>query len=158
MRARSDVVRRGLTLGTVTLAISAGLITGTSAATPPAGPDPDRAATPVLDWAPCPAGSGPPSAKCATARVPLSYRDPAGPQISLALTKRPATDPQHKIGTVFTNPGGPGAGGRIPPRLEPVVSARFDIVGFDPRGTHADRKDTFSKIVPQLAARCCQVR
>jgi pimeloyl-ACP methyl ester carboxylesterase len=52
----------------------------------------------------------------------------------LALTKRPAKDPQHRIGTVFTNPGGPG-GGRIPPRLSPAIAARFDIVGFDPRGT-----------------------
>jgi hypothetical protein len=103
VRARHTALRRGLTLGTVTLAISAGLTTGTSTATPPAGPDPGRAATPVLDWVPCPEGSGPPSAMCATARIPLSYRDPAGPQISLALTKRPATDPQHKIGTVFTN-------------------------------------------------------
>jgi hypothetical protein len=129
MRARHTALRRGFTLGTVALAISAGLTSGASEATTPTGPDSGRAATPVLDWVPCPEESGPPSAKCATARVPLSYRDPAGPQISLGLTKRPATDQQHKIGTVFTNPGGPGSGGRIPPRLEPVVSARFDIVG-----------------------------
>ncbi|RSM34647.1 alpha/beta hydrolase [Amycolatopsis balhimycina DSM 5908] len=134
MRARQSAFRRGIALGTVTLAISAGLTTGASAATPPAGPDSDRAATPVLDWAPCPGETGPPGSECATARVPLSYRDPAGPQISLALTKRPAKDPQHKIGTVFTNPGGPGSSGRIPPRLSPVMAARFDIVGFDPRG------------------------
>ncbi|MER6791877.1 alpha/beta hydrolase [Amycolatopsis mediterranei] len=120
----------------MTLAISAALATGAGAVTPPAGPDSDSAATPVLDWAPCQGENGPLNYDCATARVPLSYQDPAGPQISLALAKRPATDPQHKIGTVFTNPGGPGSGGRIPPRLQPVVSARFDIIGFDPRGTH----------------------
>ncbi|MFB9903139.1 alpha/beta hydrolase [Allokutzneria oryzae] len=133
MRAGRDALRRGLALGTVTLAISAGLTAGAGAATPPAGPDAGRAATPVLDWVPCPS---PPGTQCATARVPLSYRDPNGPQISLALMKRPATDPQHKIGTVFTNPGGPGNRGRIPPRLSPAVAARFDIVGFDPRGTN----------------------
>ncbi|GAA1955651.1 alpha/beta hydrolase [Amycolatopsis minnesotensis] len=115
--------------------MSAGLVTGAEAGTPPA--DSDRAATPVLDWVPCPDDNSPPGSECATARVPLSYRDPAGPQISLALTKRLATDPRHRIGTVFTNPGGPGGGGRIPPRLSPAMSARFDIVGFDPRGTHA---------------------
>ncbi|MEV5720482.1 alpha/beta hydrolase [Amycolatopsis mediterranei] len=134
MRTGHTALRRGLTLGTVTLAISAGLTTGASAVTPLAGPDADRAATPALDWVPCPGETGPPGSECATARVPLSYRDPTGPQISLALTKRPAKDPQHKIGTVFTNPGGPGSSGRIPPRLSPTMSARFDIVGFDPRG------------------------
>jgi pimeloyl-ACP methyl ester carboxylesterase len=144
MRARHTALRRGLTLGTVTLAISAGLTTGASAAPPPAGPDPDSAATPVLDWIPCPGETGPPGSECATARVPLSYRDPTGPQISLALTKRPAKDPQHKIGTVFTNPGGPGSRGRIPPRLSPVMSARFDIVGFDPRGTNGSTPVTCS--------------
>jgi pimeloyl-ACP methyl ester carboxylesterase len=144
MSARRSALRRGLTLGTVILTISAGLTMGASAATPPAAPDSDSAATPVLDWVPCPGETGPPGSECATARVPLSYRDPAGPQISLALTKRPAKDPQHKIGTVFTNPGGPGGGGRIPPRLEPVVSARFDIVGFDPRGTFASTPVTCS--------------
>ncbi|WP_328604606.1 alpha/beta hydrolase [Amycolatopsis sp. NBC_00345] len=137
MRARRSALRRGLTLGIVTLTISAGLTTGAGAVTPPAGPDSDSAAAPVLDWATCPADTAPPGSECATARVPLSYRDPTGPQISLALNKRPATDTQHKIGTVFVNPGGPGGGGRIPPRLSPAMSARFDIVGFDPRGTSA---------------------
>ncbi|MEU5258582.1 alpha/beta hydrolase [Amycolatopsis sp. NPDC021455] len=130
---RHSAFRRGITLGTVTLVIAAGLTTEASAA---AVPDSDQAATPVLAWVPCPEETGPPGSECATARVPLSYRDPSGPQISLALTKRPAKDPQHKIGTVFTNPGGPGSGGRLPPRLSSAMAARFDIVGFDPRGTH----------------------
>lgn len=136
MRAPHAAFRRGLTLGTVTLALSAGLTTRAGAVPPPAGPDSDRAATPVLDWVPCPGETGPPGAECATARVPLSYRDPAGPQITLALTKRPAKDPRHRIGTVFDGAGGPGASGRIPRRLSPAVSARFDIVGFDARGTN----------------------
>ncbi len=58
MRARHRTLRRGLTLGTVTSAISAALTTGAGAATPPAGPESDSAATPVLDWAPCQGETG----------------------------------------------------------------------------------------------------
>ncbi|GAA3545677.1 alpha/beta hydrolase [Amycolatopsis ultiminotia] len=144
MRAPHTALRRGLTLGIVTAVVSAGPATGAGFATPLAGPDSDRAATPVLDWGPCREDTGPPGSECATAGVPLSYRDPTGPQISLALNKRPATDPQHRIGTVFTNPGGPGGGGRIPPRLSPAIGSRFDIVGFDPRGTSASTPVTCS--------------
>ncbi|WP_233573894.1 alpha/beta hydrolase [Amycolatopsis panacis] len=129
--------RRSLTMGTVALAIAAGLAPGASAAAPPDTPDSDRAATPVLNWSPCPGENGPMDYDCATARVPLSYRDPTGPQITLALGKRRATDQQHKIGTLFFNPGGPGAIGRVPRRMDPALSARFDVVGFDPRGTYA---------------------
>ncbi|WP_434447372.1 alpha/beta hydrolase [Lentzea sp. E54] len=132
MKAGRDALRRGLAVSTVTLAVSA-LLTAGAGAVASAGPDADRAATPVLDWVPC---TSPPGLQCATAQVPLSYRDPDGPQISLALAKRPAGDPEHRIGTVFTKDGGPGNRGRIPPKLSPAVASRFDIVGFDPRGTN----------------------
>ena len=61
-------------------------------------------------------------------------------QISLALIKLGATDPAHRIGTLFTNPGGPGNSGVAFVRDEARdvysagVRARFDVVGFDPRG------------------------
>ncbi len=42
---------------------------------------------------------------------PLDYDQPSGRQISLALIKRPAGDPAHRIGSLFTNPGGPGNSG-----------------------------------------------
>ncbi|MBP2479085.1 pimeloyl-ACP methyl ester carboxylesterase [Crossiella equi] len=140
MGARRRGLRRGVALGTAALAVSAGLVPVAGAA-PPNGPDSDLAATPVLDWTPCPS---PPGARCATAQVPLSYRDPGGPKISLALMKRPARDPANRIGTVFNNPGGPGSSGRVPPRLTPAVADRFDIVGFDPRGTNRSSPVTCS--------------
>ncbi len=77
---------------------------------------------------------------CADYPVPLDYRDPDGEQITLEFVNPPADDPAAKQGTVFFTFGGPGApGGAIVAEagdslLGPKVEARFDIVGFDPRG------------------------
>jgi pimeloyl-ACP methyl ester carboxylesterase len=91
-----------------------------------------------LTWTPCDDGF-----QCATAQVPLDYDQPAGEQLQLALIRLPATDPQHRLGTLFTNPGGPGNSGVAFVRDEARdvytdgVRARFDVVGFDPRGVGA---------------------
>jgi pimeloyl-ACP methyl ester carboxylesterase len=74
--------------------------------------------------------------------VPLDYQHPHGQTISLALIKLPASDPAHRIGSLFTNPGGPGGSGvqfvRLAASLIPAeVRAHFDLVGFDPRGVAA---------------------
>ncbi|OZM70408.1 peptidase [Amycolatopsis antarctica] len=90
------------------------------------------AAVPALEWTPC--GDSAPGYECATAEVPLSYRDPAGQQTPIAVGKLPAVDQEHKLGTIFYNPGGPGTSGRFAPELTPELHQRFDIVGFDPRG------------------------
>jgi hypothetical protein len=67
-----------------------------------------------IAWQPCPAGSVAAAAggfTCATVNVPLDYAKPHGAMIQLALVKHAATDPKHRIGTLFTNPGGPGGQG-----------------------------------------------
>jgi pimeloyl-ACP methyl ester carboxylesterase len=93
------------------------------------------ARVPQLHWTDC--GDG---FQCATARVPLDYDQPRGAQISLALIRLPAGDPAHKLGSVFLNPGGPGGSGVDLVRdagrslFTEQVRARFDLVGFDPRG------------------------
>jgi pimeloyl-ACP methyl ester carboxylesterase len=98
-------------------------------------PIPAARAAATLSWSDC--GDG---LRCATAQVPLDYDQPSGRQISLALIKRQATDPAHRIGSLFTNPGGPGNSGVDFVRDEaagaysPGVLARFDVIGFDPRG------------------------
>jgi pimeloyl-ACP methyl ester carboxylesterase len=52
----------------------------------------------------------------------------------------PATDPRHRIGSMFVNPGGDGGSGvsfvrDFAATVWPAnARARFDIVGFDPRG------------------------
>jgi pimeloyl-ACP methyl ester carboxylesterase len=76
---------------------------------------------------------------CANATVPLDYAHPTGATIHLAVIKHPATDPAHRIGSVFFNPGGPGIPGmadfrRVYGLFPPAVRARFDVVYFDPRG------------------------
>jgi pimeloyl-ACP methyl ester carboxylesterase len=82
-----------------------------------------------VDWQPCGAD------QCADVWVPLDYRKPNGVAITLALRKKPATGT--KRGTLFINPGGPGASGvdfvdQI--RFGPSVTQSYDVLGFDPRG------------------------
>jgi pimeloyl-ACP methyl ester carboxylesterase len=80
--------------------------------------------------------------ECGTVEVPLDYTDPSGRTISVALTRAPATDDTTRIGSLFVNPGGPGGSGietvhYLVDELPENVKARFDIVGFDPRGVGA---------------------
>jgi pimeloyl-ACP methyl ester carboxylesterase len=111
--------------------VTAGAITGTNGAPVPA-----------LDWGVCPAAT-PEEAEalreveCATAEVPLSYRDPHGQSVEVAVGRLPALDPERRIGSLFWNPGGPGGSGRIPPVFTQGLRERFDLVGFDPRGVGA---------------------
>ena len=100
-----------------------------------------RPAVPVLRWQSC--GPDFPDLLCTTAAVPLDYDRPHGRTTRLALAKRPATDPAHRIGTVFVNPGGPGGSGvdmvkfGFGDYLGNRLEGRFDVVGFDPRGVAA---------------------
>jgi pimeloyl-ACP methyl ester carboxylesterase len=98
------------------------------------------AAAPVLAWGACDPAllEASPEFTCATASVPLDYRKPTGAKIQLAVSKLPATGPGSRLGTVFVNPGGPGAPGLDSPTFATSrLRERFDIVGFDPRGTGA---------------------
>src|SRR5579859_7812662 len=101
-------------------------------ATPAAGP-----VVPVLHWQPCDNGF-----QCATAQVPLDYHHPRGKLIDIAVIRHLATDPAHRIGSLFFNPGGPGGSGvealPLVYSLFPAqVRAQFDLVSFDPRGVGA---------------------
>jgi pimeloyl-ACP methyl ester carboxylesterase len=74
--------------------------------------------------------------------VPLDYRHPRGPTIHLAVIRHRATDPGHRIGTLFFNPGGPGSSGvaalgEFLPLFPAAVRERFDIASWDPRGVGA---------------------
>ena len=84
---------------------AAALLAAAVTATEPARAAP-APAVPVLHWTPC----GAPF-ECATAQVPLDYAHPRGATIGIALIKLPASDPAHRIGSLFVNPGGPGGSG-----------------------------------------------
>jgi pimeloyl-ACP methyl ester carboxylesterase len=116
----------------------------TAAAVPvaPLGPGASPAVAapvPQLVWHPCvdPAQQG---FECATMPVPLDYAHPSGATINLAVIMHPASDPRDRIGTLFWDPGGPGASGTkfLPLVLDKVfpaeLLARFDIASWDPRG------------------------
>ena len=100
----------------------------------------DRVKTPKPSWFGCDVFS--PGAQCATVKLPLDYDKPKGKKTEVAVLRLKATDTKRKkLGTLFLNPGGPGGSGveiaaAAPYFMSPAVRARFDIVGFDPRGTN----------------------
>ncbi len=125
--SRSDraALGRGLLLASVAVSMLLAL--------PAAAPAAVRA--PTLDWAPC---RDLKRFDCATARVPLDYRDPDGSRIRLAVIRHRATKPSRRIGTAFFNPGGPAAAkplfATVVKGLLPEVRERFDVISWDPRG------------------------
>jgi pimeloyl-ACP methyl ester carboxylesterase len=90
---------------------------------------------PAIDWIPCAGAEG---VDCATIEVPLDWSEPDGQTIHIGLARRPAKDPANRIGSVLMDPGGPGGSGVDTVMNSDVfteeVNARFDVVGFDPRG------------------------
>lgn len=78
--------------------------------------------------------------ECATMRVPLDYAHPdAADDLTLAVSRKKATGPGERIGSLLVNPGGPG-GSAIDYLHAAAVAypapmrARFDMVAVDPRG------------------------
>lgn len=109
-----------------------------SAAPTSASPSPTPAPTPSvtpITWSDCGAGF-----QCGILDAPRDYAEPTGRTVRLALIRLPATDPAHRIGSLVVNPGGPGGSGiefvrSSAERIFPTdIRARFDIIGFDPRG------------------------
>jgi pimeloyl-ACP methyl ester carboxylesterase len=87
-----------------------------------------------LSWQSCDNGF-----QCATLLVPRDYSRPGWARFSLPVVKLAASDPAHRIGSLVINPGGPGGSGvqyALGARsiLPAAILARFDVVGFDPRG------------------------
>jgi pimeloyl-ACP methyl ester carboxylesterase len=92
--------------------------------------------SPKLDWEDCGVDT-----ECARLTVPLDYENRDNDKtIEIALLRVRASDPERRIGSLLMNPGGPGApgaefAGSIASVLPDEIRERFDIVGFDPRGT-----------------------
>ena len=95
-------------------------------------------ATPAaLAWQPC-TSTEPTKAECATVPVPIDWSKPDGPKIGIAVARQRATDTSRRIGALLLNPGGPGGSGvdwaMAPGDLGKEIRARFDLLGWDPRG------------------------
>ena len=98
-------------------------------------PSSSQSTSQTVAWTPCSGGF-----QCGTLAVPLDYSlNDNGETMQIALIRKPAIDSAHRIGSLLTNPGGPGASGidylrQSAPSLK-SLNARFDLIGFDPRGT-----------------------
>ncbi|MFB4308248.1 alpha/beta hydrolase [Actinomadura sp. GTD37] len=80
--------------------------------------------------------------ECATVQVPLDYAKPSGEKVGISVIRLPAEDKSKRIGSLLTNPGGPGGSGvdfarQAARTFGDDLRRRFDIVGFDPRGVAA---------------------
>jgi pimeloyl-ACP methyl ester carboxylesterase len=104
----------------------------TRTSTPVAKSSPTPTPSP-LTWTDCNGGF-----QCSTVQVPLDYSNRSSGTIGIAISRKPATDPARRIGSVLTNPGGPGASGiqflRGEAGAMSALNTRFDLIGFDPRG------------------------
>jgi pimeloyl-ACP methyl ester carboxylesterase len=89
-----------------------------------------------LSWRGC----DPSGFECATMRVPLDYAHPvAADDIKLAVSRKKATGPGGRIGSLLVNPGGPGGSAIAYLHSAALdypapVRAHYDMVGVDPRG------------------------
>ena len=95
------------------------------------------ARAPAIDWQACEDAEG---FECATVDVPRNYNHPNGQTVELAVVRLPAQGEDPPIGSLFINFGGPGGDAvatlkAIGADLFGSLNDRFDIVGFDPRGT-----------------------
>jgi pimeloyl-ACP methyl ester carboxylesterase len=96
----------------------------------------ERSASPsAISWAAC--GT---QLECARVPVPLDWAHHGGRIITLSVIRHLASHPDRRIGSLFVNPGGPGDSGvdAVASRgeaLDTITGGRFDVVGWDPRGS-----------------------
>ncbi|MGA0848019.1 MAG: alpha/beta hydrolase [Pontimonas sp.] len=89
-----------------------------------------------VQWSDCGAG-----AECATVMAPLDWDNPGvGEDVNLAVSRHSATG--QALGSLFVNPGGPGASGyefvldSVDFAVSEVLRESFDVIGWDPRGVN----------------------
>lgn len=85
----------------------------------------------TLNWQDCYGGF-----KCAMYKVPINYDEIETGDFDIAVMQHPAPN---AIGNLVINPGGPGGSGvdyaySYQEVFTPAVIAKFNLVGFDPRG------------------------
>ena len=89
------------------------------------------------EWIPCEN-----ELECAVVHAPLDWEQLEGETITLSLVKQSALG-GGSLGTLFVNPGGPGASGvdylsgGVGGAVQPDVQEAYDVVSWDPRGVGA---------------------
>lgn len=95
--------------------------------------------------------------QCADMRAPLDYETPARGEVSVALLRVAAAQPERRRGAFVFNPGGPGGDGLSTPfsvvkimsrgnpadalgALQLRLVGEYDMVGFSPRGVGASTR------------------
>lgn len=144
-------VRRRLTAVVAGLAGVVLALTGCLyAQIPPMAPDGGRSLAPqtqgvdaallpyygqTLTWTAC----GSAGFDCTTVTAPRDYSDPSAGELQLAVIRHRATSGE-PLGSLLTNPGGPGVSGVDTVRdslslvADEALTRSFDVIGFDPRG------------------------
>jgi pimeloyl-ACP methyl ester carboxylesterase len=103
-----------------------------------------------LRWQACSKGF-----QCARLLVPFDYSRPGWLRFSLPVIRLAATDQARRIGSLVINPGGPGGSGvsyalQARSVVSAAIRARFDVVGFDPRGVGGSVPAVHCLTGPQL--------
>jgi pimeloyl-ACP methyl ester carboxylesterase len=151
---RTTALAFALSLAAVVAAACTSATTGTAgAAAAPPPPGLERYYGQTLEWGPCApfaktdeerSAFADPKFECTRLEVPLDYSAPDGRTAQLGVIRQKALDANARIGSLVTNPGGPGVSGMS--SLVSITSSgagtgtlaqRFDLVGFDPRGVGA---------------------
>ncbi|MFI1831449.1 alpha/beta hydrolase [Streptomyces sp. NPDC020412] len=132
-----------LTLSFVTGVTTLTGATGVAGANTPRAPA--GASAPALVWKACTKPGGPATQECASLEVPLDYRDPGGPKVSVAVSRVRSEDPGERRGTLLIVPGGPGSSGvqRLTEQaaaLRQQLGDAYDLVSLDPRGVGGSTK------------------
>ncbi|MFJ2090890.1 alpha/beta hydrolase [Streptomyces sp. NPDC087901] len=147
MHTRRPLRTLALALGTAGLLVSG--CTGESSTTGASSPAKAASASPSavpaalkpyyaqhLSWRDC----GVTGFQCTTMKAPLDYAKPDRGEIKLAVSRKKATGPGKRIGSLLVNPGGPGGSaigylqGYAAIGYPAQVRARYDMVAIDPRG------------------------
>jgi pimeloyl-ACP methyl ester carboxylesterase len=97
--------------------------------------DDDESPAPPSPWTACDGGF-----ECAELEVPVDHETAGGLTFTLPLLRRRAASPDQRIGSLVVNPGGPWSSGvqwvrALTGMLPAPILERFDVVGFDPRGS-----------------------
>jgi pimeloyl-ACP methyl ester carboxylesterase len=131
---------RSLLRSTGPFAVAAALLLSQISSAAHANPTPSSPAVgqSKVTWHRCPTQDDEPAgAQCGSVRVRLDWNRPGGRTLDIAIVRRRATEPAHRIGTLMYLPGGPGESGvdtLSGTNTFGGAEKRFDLVSFDPRG------------------------